>query len=130
MAVSLFWNSTRPVLCRSNAILFYLSQGTEFSQTVLEQVLQWLFLSSIVMSPTLLLPGFGFPYLGKADEYRDALNQKREPGYAALKVMEKHLTDHTFFLLESATPLLILVAYTHVAPEGGFDNKISKFRRG
>jgi glutathione S-transferase len=65
---------------------------------------------------------FWISQLGKADEYRDAINQKREPGYAALSVMEKHLTNHKFFVNEHYTIADIgLFAYTHVADEGGFD---------
>jgi glutathione S-transferase len=116
-------------LCESNAILFYLSQGTEFfpnDSWEQAQVLQWLFFEQYSHEPYIATSRFWLSYLGKADEYRDALNQKREPGYAALRVMEKHLTDHTFFVGERYTIADIgLFAYTHVAPEGGFD--LTKF---
>ena len=112
-------------LCESNAILFYLSQGTEFfpnDSWEQAQVLQWLFFEQYSHEPYIATSRFWISELGKADEYRDALNQKREPGYAALGVMEKHLTDHTFFVGERYTIADIgLFAYTHVAPEGGFD---------
>ena len=49
-----------------------------------------------------------------------------EPGYAALAVMETHLTNHLFFVGENYTIADIgLFAYTHVADEGGFD--LNKF---
>lgn len=60
--------------------------------------------------------------MGKANEYQDALSQKREPGYAALTVMENHLSDREFFVGERYTIAdIALFAYTHVADEGGFE---------
>ena len=112
-------------LCESNAILFYLSQGTNFlPNDVWEQaqVMQWLFFEQYSHEPNIATSRFWISYLGKAEEYRDALDQKRKLGYAALDVMEKHLTSHTFFVKECYTIADIgLFAYTHVAHEGGFD---------
>ncbi|HEY9295828.1 MAG TPA: glutathione binding-like protein, partial [Phormidium sp.] len=72
--------------------------------------------------PYIATSRFWISCLGKADEYRDAINQKREPAYAALRVMEKHLAERTFFVGERYTIADIgLYAYTHVAHEGGFD---------
>jgi len=57
-----------------------------------------------------------------AEEYQDAIQQKWEPGYAALKVVEKHLTDHCFLVGDRYTIADIsLFAYISLAPEGGFD---------
>ncbi|MGQ4650447.1 glutathione S-transferase N-terminal domain-containing protein [Lyngbya aestuarii] len=116
-------------LAESNAILFYLSEGTQFlPQESWEraQVLQWLFFEQYSHEPYIATSRFWISILGKADKYRDALNQKREPGYAALNIMEKHLTNHKFFVSERYTIADIgLFAYTHVANEGGFD--LSRF---
>ena len=61
-------------------------------------------------------------YLRKADEYREQLVQKREPGYAALRVMETHLTERPFFVGgRYGIADIALFAYTHVAHEGDFD---------
>jgi glutathione S-transferase len=58
---------------------------------------------------------------GKAEEYREALQQKQAPGYAALGVMEQHLANHAFFTGDRYIIADIgLLAYTHVAGEGGF----------
>lgn len=47
---------------------------------------------------------------------------KREPGYAALGVMEGHLRRHSFFVAgRYSIADIALYAYTHVAGEGGFD---------
>lgn len=112
-------------LAESNAILFYLSEGTKFFPNDLwerAQVLQWLFFEQYSHEPYIATSRFWISELGKAQEYRDAINQKREPGYAALTVMETHLTNHKFFVGEHYTIADIgLFAYTHVADEGGFD---------
>jgi glutathione S-transferase len=112
-------------LAESNAILFYLSENTPFlPQQDWErgQVMQWLFFEQYSHEPYIATSRFWISLLGKADEYRDALSQKREPGYAALTVMENHLSDREFFVGERYTIAdIALFAYTHVADEGGFD---------
>ncbi len=112
-------------LSESNAILFYLSEGTEFFPNDAwerAKVMQWLFFEQYSHEPYIATSRFWISILGKGDEYRDAINQKREPGYAALTVMERHLTNHLFFVGERYTIADIgLFAYTHVADEGGFD---------
>src|SRR4028118_674913 len=64
-----------------------------------------------------------FWYLtGKAQEDREALQQKQAPGYGALGVMEQHLANHAFFTGDRYTIADIgLFAYTHFAGEGRFD---------
>lgn len=112
-------------LTESNAILVYLSEGTEFlpyDRFLRAQVLQWLFFEQYSHEPFIATSRFWISILGKAEEYKDALEQKREPGYAALKVMENHLTNRIFFVGERYTIAdICLFAYTHVADEGGFD---------
>ncbi len=112
-------------LSESNAILFYLSEGTEFFPNDAwerAKVMQWLFFEQYSHEPYIATSRFWISILGKGDEYRDAIKQKREPGYAALTVMERHLTNHLFFVGERYTIADIgLFAYTHVADEGGFD---------
>lgn len=112
-------------LAESNAILFYLSEGTDFLPTdsfEKAQVLQWLFFEQYSHEPYIATSRYWISILGKAEEYRDALNQKRAGGEAALRVMERHLTEHQFFVGERYTIAdIALFAYTHVADEGGFD---------
>lgn len=112
-------------LAESNAILFYLSEETEFlpsDRFLRSQVLQWLFFEQYSHEPYIATSRFWISYLRKAEEYKEAIEQKREPGYAALNVMEKHLTSHSFFVGERYTIADIgLFAYTHVADEGGFN---------
>ncbi len=108
-----------------NAILFYLSQGTNFLPSDAweqAQVMQWLFFEQYSHEPFIATSRFWISILNKADEYQEAINQKREPGYAALTVMEKHLISHQFFVCERYTIAdIALFAYTHVADEGRFD---------
>ena len=47
--------------------------------------------------PFIATSRFWISILGKAEEYKEALEQKRESGYAALRLMENHLTIHNFF---------------------------------
>jgi glutathione S-transferase len=52
------------------------------------------------------------------------IEARRAVGRAALDVMERHLGDHDYFVGERFTIAdIALYAYTHVAPEGGFDLK-------
>ncbi|MCT7986185.1 glutathione S-transferase family protein [Laspinema sp. A4] len=112
-------------LAESNAIMFYLSQESEFfpaDKWEQAKVMEWLFFEQYSHEPYIATSRYWITLLGKADEYREALNQKKEPGYAALRVMEKHLEKNRFFVGDRYTIADIgLFAYTHVAPEGGFD---------
>lgn len=112
-------------LAESNAILVYLSECTEFlpyDRFSRSQVLQWLFFEQSSHEPFIATSRFWISILGKAEEYREAIEQKRKPGYAALSLMENHLTSHIFFVGDRYTIAdIALFAYTHVADEGGFD---------
>ncbi|MDZ4870639.1 MAG: Disulfide-bond oxidoreductase YfcG [Chroococcidiopsis cubana SAG 39.79] len=116
-------------LAESNAILFYFSEDTEFlpaDKLLRARVLQWLFFEQYSHEPNIATPRFWITELGKADEYREAIEQKRQAGYAALGVMEQHLTQQKFFVGDRYSIADIgLFAYTHVADEGGFD--LSRF---
>ncbi|MER3492955.1 MAG: glutathione S-transferase [Mastigocladus sp. ERB_26_2] len=114
-------------LAESNAILVYLSEGTEFlpyDRFLRAQVMQWLFFEQCSLKPCIAPLRFWISILGKAKEYKEAIEQKRESGYAALKLMENHLQSHNFFVGERYTIAdIALFAYTHVADEGGYDLK-------
>lgn len=116
-------------LAESNAIIFYLSEQSQFlpqDRFLRAQVLQWFFFEQYSHEPFIAISRFWISCLGKAEEYKEALEQKQEPGYAALAVMEQHLQKHNFFVGEQYTIADIsLFAYTHVAHEGNFD--LTKF---
>lgn len=112
-------------LAESNAIIFYLGEGTQFlppDRFLRAQVLQWLFFEQYSHEPFIATSRFWLTYAGKSEEYTEAIKQKRAPGYAALAVIEKHLQQHSFFVGDRYTIADIgLFAYTHVAHEGNFD---------
>ena len=111
-------------LSESNAILIYLSQGTEFLPIApLEhaRVMQWLFFEQYSHEPYIATSRFWLQH-GMADEKQQALAEKKAPGYAALSVMEQRLKDHPFLVGDRYSIAdIALFAYTHVASEGDFD---------
>jgi glutathione S-transferase len=115
-------------LTESNAILIYLSEGTEFlpyDRYLRAQVFQWLCFEQSIREP-IASSRFWTSVLGKSSEYKQAIEQRREAGYAALKLIEDHLQNYNFFVGERYTIAdIALFAYTHVAHEGGFD--LAKF---
>ncbi|BAZ65377.1 MAG: glutathione S-transferase family protein [Pelatocladus maniniholoensis HA4357-MV3] len=114
-------------LAESNAILVYLSEGTEFlpyDRFLRARVMQWLFFEEFSLKPFIAPLRFWISVLNKPEEYKEAIEQRRESGYTALKVMENHLQTHNFFVDERYTIAdIALFAYTHVADEGKFDLK-------
>jgi glutathione S-transferase len=112
-------------LAESNAILFYLSAGTPYlpeNHFERSQVLQWLFFEQYSHEPNIATSRFWISILQQAGKYQEVLQQKQKLGYAALDVMENHLANHLFFVGETYTIAdMALFAYTHVAPEGGFN---------
>jgi glutathione S-transferase len=111
-------------LAESNAILSYLSEGTEFAgqdRWERAQILQWLFFEQYSHEPYIATSRYWISLLKKPDDYAEQLAQKQAPGYAALQVMENHLQTHPFLVRDRYTIAdIALFAYTHVAPEGNF----------
>ena len=113
-------------LPESNAILFYLSEGTQFlpeDRLGRARVLRWMFFEQYSHEPNVATPRFWITHgLEMTNERLTLLEQKREQGYAALKVMESHLEDNDYFIGgHYSIADIALYAYTHVAGEGGFD---------
>lgn len=113
-------------LAESNAILIYLAEGTNFLPTAKldrARVLQWLFFEQYSHEPNIATPRFWLHYVPELNDYqKSALPYKQEQGYAALDVMEQHLREREFFVGNRYSVAdIALFAYTHVAPEGGFD---------
>jgi glutathione S-transferase len=48
------------------------------------------------------------------------LASKRDGGWAALRIMEDHLSKSDFFISDYSIADIALFAYTHVSYEGGF----------
>ena len=113
------------MLAESNAILFYLAEGTPFlpdDALARARVLQWMFFEQYSHEPNIATSRFWLKHVDMDDRQRAALEQKRALGYAALEVMERHLAGRDFFVDDAYTIAdIALFAYTHVADEGGFD---------
>lgn len=112
-------------LAESNAILWYLADGTPYlpaAKLDRARVLQWMCFEQYSHEPNIATRRF-WSHLGDLDELQKMqLQPKFDAGHAALGVMQGHLDGRDWFVGENATIAdLALYAYTHVAHEGGFD---------
>ena len=110
-------------IAESNAILFFLAEGTPYwPVNVFDQAkaLQWMFFEQYKHEPSIAVARYIHHYaMDTRDNELEALKPK---GNAALAVMENHLADHHWFAGEGLTIAdIALYAYTHVAEEGGFN---------
>ncbi|MEM7082390.1 MAG: glutathione S-transferase family protein [Pseudomonadota bacterium] len=112
-------------LFESNAILYYLADNSDLlptSRRERAEVLQWLFFEQYSHEPFIAVSRFILMHGGGDAAAQDRLQSKREGGLAALNIMNNHLEHHDFFVGDRYSIADIgLYAYTHVAPEGGFD---------
>lgn len=108
-------------IAQSNAILWYLAEGTAFlpdSTLGRAQVVQWLsFEQERVMSG---IGGARFRIVTGRDPELAA--SRLAVGHTALETLEAHLADHPFLVDDRITIADIsCFAYTHVAPDAGYD---------
>ena len=113
-------------LAESNAILWYLGDGTAYVPTdpyERAQVLQWCFFEQYSHEPYIAVARFWLAYSGKPEEFAGRRRERAmKSGYAALDAIERHLGQKSFLVGETYTIADIsLYAYTHVAHEGEFD---------
>jgi glutathione S-transferase len=113
-------------LGESGAILWYFGEGTRFvpsDRYERAQVLQWMFFEQYDHEPALAVVRFWVAYSGRPEAFADRLDERRTAGYRALDAMEQHLADGKSYFVGQELSLadIVLYAYTHVAPEGGFD---------
>lgn len=113
-------------LGESNAILWYFGDGTEYvpiDPYERAQVLQWQFFEQYQHEPAIAVARFLIAYSElPPEQYEKRLPGLMKSGYVALDAMERHLADHAYLVGERYSLADIsLYAYTHVAPEGGFD---------
>jgi Glutathione S-transferase len=113
-------------LPESNAILWYLAEGTPYLPDDREgraRVLQWMFFEQYSHEPNVATVRFWITHHVEMTEERTlSIVTKRKLGYDALGVMETHLKDRAFFVGDRFSIAdIALYAYTHVADEGGFD---------
>lgn len=111
-------------LAESNAIQWYLAEGTRFlpdDRVGRAQALQWMFFEQYSHEPYVAVLRF-WTHAGRLAEKAAEVPERRERGLAALAVMERELAGRDWFAGgRYSIADIALYAYTHVAPEGGFD---------
>ena len=109
------------VLTQSNAVLWFLGEGTDFlPETPLEraQVVQWLFLEQERVVSGIGAARFWIMTGRNSDQVATRLERGRE----ALGMLEAHLQERDY--LVGSRPSIADIsnfAYTHVAPDAGID---------
>jgi glutathione S-transferase len=111
-------------LQESNAILWYLAEGTDFlPDDAFERahVLKWLILEQTDVM--LGIGGLRFRLLtGRWSADQPEAIQRRAIGLGALQLLETHLRERAFLVADRYTIADVSVyAYAHTAPEAGFD---------
>lgn len=110
-------------LAESNAILWYLGDGTEYvpeNRYERAQVLQWQCFEQYSHEPHIAVARF-WAHAGITPS-ADERVAKLDAGNRALAALDGHLRTHRFLVGDRYTIADIsLYAYTHVANEGGFD---------
>lgn len=110
-------------LPESNAILYYLAQGTPYwPEETLEQAqaLRWMLFEQESHQPSIATLRH-WTLTGKLSRYPGRVEPKRKLGYAVLATMEQHLVQQPFFAgPHYSVADIALYAYTHLAHQGGF----------
>ncbi len=110
-------------LPESNAILYYLAQGTAYWPTAARaqaQALRWMFFEQECHQPSIATLRH-WTLTGKLSRYPGLVQQKRRLGDTVLSTMQRQLAEWPFFGGDSYSIADIsLYAYTHLAHEGGF----------
>ena len=111
------------ILAESNAILAYLARGTKFlpeDRKKFALIFQWMFFEQYSHEPFIATSRFWLQHKLHSPEKTALLTSKRDGGWAALRIMEDHLSKNDFFVDDYSIADIALFAYTHVADEGGF----------
>lgn len=114
-------------IAESNAIIWYLSEGTAWQpDTKWERgiALQWMFFEQYSHEPYVAVMRRLLSYAPKEEleAKRGRLPELEQRGNAALGVMETHLSKHDWFAGgRYSVADIALYAYTHCAGEGGFE---------
>ena len=112
-------------IAESNAILFYLAEGSHFlpsDRLSRATTLQWMFFEQYSHEPCIAVARHWTQHIEMTQSQRLQLPEKQEGGRAALSVMEGHLREADWFGGDAMNIAdIALYAYTHVAGEGGFD---------
>jgi glutathione S-transferase len=111
-------------LAESNAILWYLAEGTPYLPAApfeRAKVLQWMFFEQYSHEPNIAVLRFWVAF-ARSPVPDEEIEARRRAGYGALDAMERELAEREFLVADRYTIAdIALYAYTHVASEGGFD---------
>lgn len=113
------------VLSESNAILYFLAQGTRFipeDSYRRAKVIEWQCFEQYSHEPFIAVARYIKKYLGLPESRREEYESKKVGGHRALALLDKALEHNDFLVGPSITIADVsLYAYTHVADEGGFN---------
>jgi glutathione S-transferase len=113
------------IMVESNAILYWLAEGTRYFQGDAwqrAQTMSWMFFEQYSHEPYVAVARFICGWTPLDSPRRADLPQLRDRGNQALAVMEKHLAANAWFSgHEYGIADIALFAYTHCAGDGGFD---------
>jgi len=113
-------------LAESNAILWYLADGSEYlpdAPLSRARVLQWMFFEQYELEPAIATARFLIALMDAKEQHLDQLEPKWRAGNRALGFLESHLATGREWLVGDAYSAadISIYAYTHVAEEGEFD---------
>lgn len=112
-------------LAESNAILFYLAEGTAWlpdDRLDRARALSWMFFEQYSHEPHVAVLRFWRHFLEMTPELEAQVPAKEKGAHAAFAVMERRLSDNEWLVGERATIAdIALYGYTHVADEAGLD---------
>jgi glutathione S-transferase len=111
-------------LGESHAIIWHLAEGTQHLPEDAwdrAQVMQWLCFEQYSLEPSIAVARFWLHVSPSAPD-PGRLKAWQTSGYAALDALDGHLNERDYLVGERYSIAdIALYAYTHVAPEGGFD---------
>lgn len=113
------------ILPESNAILYWLAEGTPYlpdDPWQRAQALAWLFFEQYSHEPYIAVARFIRGWTAPGSPRRAELPRLHERGHQALVVMDRHLAANAWFTGDHyGVADIALFAYTDVAHHGGFD---------
>lgn len=113
------------IMAESNAILFWLAEGTPYlpdDSWQRAQALSWMFFEQYSHEPYVAVARFIRGWTPLDSPRRASLPELQQRGHQALAVMERHLSAAAWFNgADYGIADIALFGYTAVADEGGFD---------
>jgi glutathione S-transferase len=121
-------------LFESNAILFYLAEGTKYlpdDRLQRAEVLQWLMFEQFDLVRALARARFLISISRQKEKYRAHIAELQEMGRKALEHLEHRLENSPYVAGNQYTIAdMAIYAYTHIAEEGEYDMAIYPAIRG